>query len=198
MNSDADNTISKRVACAILGLSLSFGSSALANNEEEPNGELKDAWLDGKIETAYALNRHLNPFSIDTRVNNGVVQLSGTVESDIDRDLAEQIALSVEGVAEVENDIEVSADAGAEGSGESSGAFMQAVNDATTTAVVKSKLLANGNTGGLQIDVDTKNGVVQLSGKVGSSEEKDLAERIAMNTDGVSEVNSQLQLEEGQ
>jgi len=196
MNRNADNMIRNRVASAILGISLCLGSVALADAESDRGGALKDAWLDGKIETAYALNRHLNSFSIDTRVDAGVAYLSGTVESDIDRDLAEQIALSVEGIDKVENEIEVDADTDMNGSGDSPSAFMRAVDNATTTAIIKSKLLANGNTGGLQINVDTRDGVVQLSGTVASSEEKDLAEHIAMNTDGVSEVNSELQLEE--
>lgn len=48
------------------------------------------------METAFALNRRLKPFSIDTGVENGIAHLSGKVESDVDRDLAARIALNRE------------------------------------------------------------------------------------------------------
>ena len=75
--------------------------------KHENDHKLKDAWLDGKLEVAYALNRHLNPFRIDTKVENGVAYLSGTVESEIDKDLAEQVALSIKGITRIENRLTV-------------------------------------------------------------------------------------------
>jgi osmotically-inducible protein OsmY len=66
------------------------------------------------------------------------------------------------------------------------------VDDATTTAAVKSKLVGNANTSGVKIDVDTRGDVVTLSGRVASSEEKELAGEIARSTGDVSEVNNQL------
>lgn len=66
------------------------------------------------------------------------------------------------------------------------------VDDTTTTAVVKAKLLGNGNTSGLKIDVDTADDVVTLSGRVESSDEKSLAEQIARNTGDVESVRNHL------
>jgi osmotically-inducible protein OsmY len=57
---------------------------------------------------------------------------------------------------------------------------------------MKSKLLANTNTHGLKIDVDTRGDVVTLAGAVSSSEEKQLAEQIARNTGDVKDVRNQL------
>jgi osmotically-inducible protein OsmY len=57
---------------------------------------------------------------------------------------------------------------------------------------VKTKLLNNPNTGGLQIDVDTRGDVVTLSGEVGSAEESALAEGLARNTGDVKDVRNQL------
>lgn len=159
-------------------------------------GAVKDGWLTGKIETVYTLNRHLNAFSIDTDVENGMVHLTGMVESDIDRDLAGEIAKGIEGVVEVRNDLKVeetvqqAAATKADEDGKRS--FGTWVDDATTTAVVKSKLVGNSNTKGLQIDVDTWGDVVTLSGEVSSSEVKQLAEEIARNTGDVEDVRNQL------
>ncbi|MFC6669947.1 BON domain-containing protein [Marinobacterium aestuariivivens] len=57
--------------------------------------------------------------------------------------------------------------------------------------------MSNRNTGGLAIDVDTRNAVVTLSGSVKSDAEAELAGRIAQNTRGVSSVENQLTVGEG-
>ena len=66
------------------------------------------------------------------------------------------------------------------------------VDDATTTAAVKSQLIRNNNTKGLQIDVDTRDDVVTLSGRVATAEEKALAEEITRHTSDVADVRNNL------
>ena len=159
-------------------------------------GAIEDAWIDGKLEATLLFNTHLNSFDINTEVIDGVAYLNGAVESDIDRDLAGEIAKSIKGVKKVENDLVVDS-AKAQARNDSSAyadkqSFKQAVKDATLTASVKSKLLLNNNTSGMAINVDSNNGVVTLTGEVGSAEEKELAVRIAGNTDGAVSVEDHL------
>ena len=159
----------------------------------EPKGTAKDAWIQGKIETVYTLNRHLNAFAIDTDVTKGAVHLTGKVESDIDSDLAEELAKGVEGVVSVDNDLVVEAKSRkAATTDANTRPFDVWVDDATTTAMVKSKLLANPNTKGLQVDVDTRGDIVTLSGSVATPEEKQLAEQLARNSGDVKDVRNQL------
>jgi osmotically-inducible protein OsmY len=162
----------------------------------EREGAAKDAWIDGTLEAVYGLNRHLRAFAIDTEVDAGIVHLTGNVSHDIDRDLAGELAKNVEGVVEVDNDLVV-----AEGTGtaaadvdaeEADRKFGTWIDDATTTASVKTRLIGNSNTSGLQIDVDTRGDQVTLSGEVPSAEEKALAEEIALSTGDVKSVNNQL------
>ncbi len=157
---------------------------------------VKDAWLDGKLESAFLFNEHLNSFEIDTEVKNRVAYLSGHVESAVDKDLAGEIALSVDGIESVRNELKldpakVKAYRGAETYAERN-SFRDTVMNATLTARVKSQLLLNDNTSGLQINVDSKNGDVTLSGKVASAAEKELAGAIADNTDGATTVHNRL------
>lgn len=186
-------TLKKTIVATALALCLGGASATFAGEKSDYSDGLKDAWLDGKIETAFALNQYLNPFAIDTTVENGVAYLEGSVESDIDRDLAGQIALSVEGVSKVENDLVIAETVESEGN-ETSNDFLQAVNDATTTAMVKTKLLANGNTSGLKINVDTHHSTVTLRGTVESDQVRDLAEALAQNTDNVKSVENELEI----
>lgn len=67
--------------------------------------------------------------------------------------------------------------------------------DASITAKVKAKLLADSSVGGLKIDVDTRSGVVYLtSGNMNSQAEIDQAVQIAEDTDGVKNVVSKLSI----
>ena len=163
---------------------------------------LKDAWIDGRLEATFLFNEHLNSFDITTDVENGIVRLEGAVESGVERDLAGEIAKSIDGVKGVENELKVD-DSGIRSAhtndaSREAQSFRQAVIDATLTARIKSKLLANGNVSGLAVDVDSTAGNVTLSGTVGSEEEKDLIASIAINTEGATSVNNRLAVEDAE
>ncbi|OMH33623.1 BON domain-containing protein [Motiliproteus sp. MSK22-1] len=157
-----------------------------------------DVWSKASLATTYTLNRHLNPFDIDTEVKNGVATLRGEVESDIERHLAEELALGIDGIHKVNNELIVNPQAkrleSAKDSKEAKRTFGQKVEDANLTARIKSQLLWNTSTEGLAINVDTRNKVVTLSGDVESEAESELAELIALNTGEVLEVKNQLKV----
>ena len=67
-----------------------------------------------------------------------------------------------------------------------------AAADAATTAAVKTKLLGDTKVAGLNIDVDTKDNVVTLSGKVKTAAERSEAVRLARTTTGVKSVVNKL------
>ena len=71
----------------------------------------------------------------------------------------------------------------------------EVVTDAAITTAVKTKLLADGDVKGLNIDVDTTNGVVALTGVVHSAAERTKAIRLARSTKGVKSVKNNLKLE---
>lgn len=163
--------------------------------QDEATMRTHDAWLTGKVEMALLLNRYLNSFKIDTRVDDANVVLTGTVESDIDRDLAEQIVLGIKGVRNVDNDLEVDAtqNTASEETHEQR-ALLQRIRDVTLTARVKSKLALNNNIRARYIDVDTENAIVTLKGEVRSEKERDLAVKLVQNTDDVEGVTSELKI----
>jgi hyperosmotically inducible periplasmic protein len=71
----------------------------------------------------------------------------------------------------------------------------QVLSDAEITTAVKTKLLADKTVGGLKIDVDTKVGIVTLTGAVKSAAERNEALRLARETKGVKHVTNKLTLE---
>ena len=71
-----------------------------------------------------------------------------------------------------------------------------AQTDAGITTNVKTKLAADDTVKAYQVDVDTRNGVVTLSGNVESAAAKDQAIMIARQTDGVRDVIDQIRVDE--
>jgi hyperosmotically inducible protein len=74
------------------------------------------------------------------------------------------------------------------------GTMGEAANDTWLTTKVKSALLADQATSGLDVQVETENGVVQLSGFVSSETEKQRAEEVARSIKGVKQVKNDLRL----
>ncbi len=74
---------------------------------------------------------------------------------------------------------------------ESAGAY---VDDATITAKLKAKLLANEKLKALDIHVTTNQGVVDLTGTVDSSVQKADAERLAKDVDGVKDIKNDIEV----
>ena len=66
---------------------------------------ITDVWLTGRAEIALLMN--LRSFAISARVRDGRAILSGKVDAQIDRDLAGQIALDIDGIHSIDNQLEV-------------------------------------------------------------------------------------------
>lgn len=73
-------------------------------------------------------------------------------------------------------------------------AIADATSDARITTAIKAKLVADSDLPALSISVNTTDGVVTLSGAVSSSAEISRAMALAMETEGVREVISTMQI----
>jgi hyperosmotically inducible protein len=71
----------------------------------------------------------------------------------------------------------------------------QTVDDASITASVKSKLVADKAANLTRVDVDTNNGTVYLNGTVETPEQKTRAEQLAWQAGGVKAVVNNLQVQ---
>jgi hyperosmotically inducible protein len=70
----------------------------------------------------------------------------------------------------------------------------EVLDDASVTAKIKAKLLADPEVAGLNIDVDTVDGQVTLNGKVASADQKTEAEKLASHTEGVKGITNLIQV----
>lgn len=178
-----------------LGIALVFGLTPALAADKTLEQSVAEARLEGQIGTAILLNRHLNPFEISVDVDGNTAILSGQVDESIDKELAERVALNAKGITRVDNRITVDAAAKQrERRTDADRDFDEAVEDASITASVKSRLLWNDSTDGLDIEVDTMRGAVTLSGSATTQAEKDLATRLALRTDGVRSVENKIEI----
>ena len=138
--------------------------------------------------------------NIDVDTRERVVTLTGTVQSAEEEAKALQIARSTKGVVDVVDKIVINSSsepgsAPTSGVGDTpAGTAAGVVTDASITAKVKSSLLADPDVSGLRIDVDTRNGIVTLTGTVGTAAEKTHAVELAGKVDNVTRVEDRLTL----
>ncbi|NUY55966.1 hypothetical protein BZG80_13375 [Salinivibrio sp. MA440] len=175
-----------------LGLALTLGaSSAYADSSKNQwQDQAKDAWIDGKAESMLMVNTDLNNFDINTDVEQGVVILTGNVDTELDKSLAGGLVRQIDGVSQVENDLTVSQPAS------KAADLGQAVVDTKVSAALKTSLLLNPDISGTNINVSVEDGVATLSGKVKSDGARDLAVLMAENAQDVERVIDELKVEE--
>ena len=176
--------LASSVALAIAGISGAASADSLSQDVTEARQETQ-------IWTTYALSPYLRANDIKVSVDNGKATLTGKVDESVNKDLAKQIALGVSGIKEVDNQIVVQPDYVAPAAS-STRSYGEAIDDATITATVKSKLLWSKSTDGLTTDVDTNRGHVTLKGTADSKDAKAIAGRLALNSRGVVSVDNQL------
>lgn len=145
--------------------------------------QLDDAEIATKVKAKLTGDPDINPFNVSVNVNEGVVRLSGKVEKAEARNEAVHHAKTTEGVVRVINDIEIG-----------KGSMGERVDDTALVVKVKAKMTATTELNPFNINVDAQDGVITLMGRVESQEKKDLAGRVARETEGVVKVENRLEV----
>ncbi|MBW6521777.1 MAG: BON domain-containing protein [Desulfoarculaceae bacterium] len=158
-----------------------------------------DAWLMAKVKTTFLFHRNLSATDTEVIVENGIVTLRGEATSAAQRDLATEYAKDVEGVKDVNNEMTVATAAKetvTEKMGQKVDTIVDAIDDASVTALVKTSLAYHRSTSALNTTVKTKDGVVTLGGKAKNAAEKDLATKLVNDVHGVKSVINNMTIEE--
>lgn len=155
-----------------------------------------DALLHLRVRTALLEHLKTQALGIDIDVAGDSAVLSGHVDSRADRILAEEVALSVEGIEDVDNRIEVRANASDESApvAEAVGKAERKFNDALLETRVQTRLVRELGEVGFRIDVEAADGEVILRGAVPDRARKKIALSVARKVKGVSEVHDLLKV----
>ena len=161
-----------------------------------------DAGITARVQSKFFLDDRVKARTIEVSTNDGAVTLAGKVASESERQHALSLARSVDGVRDITDKLvlapESQADPSARGSGTAATAgAMNAVEDTWVTTKIQSKYFLDDLVKGRRVDVATENGVVTLSGQVQSQAEKQRAEELDRDTDGVARVQNRLAIGTG-
>jgi osmotically-inducible protein OsmY len=176
-----------------------------------------NAGLTTEIKNKLAADSTVQARDISVDSDRGVVTLRGTVESQPAKDRAIQIARETKGVVNVRDMLAVrtetgsvetpdamrtvphgaTADTSTTAGGPAPGAVEGATDDAAITTSVKQALLKDPMLRGVQVEVDTRAGVVYLTGDVRSDKVKQQLIKVAKETSGVKDVQANVRLVSG-
>jgi len=158
--------------------------------------QMDSALITTKIQAKYFADPSVNGRDINVTTTNGVVTLSGRVDSEQAKQQAVAIARGTDGVARVDDRLAVQPDGAVATTGTVRGdtprTLGEKVGDARITSTIQSKYFLDDLVKGRRIDVDTRQGVVTLRGDVSNESERSQALLLARNTDGVQRVEDNL------
>jgi len=174
----------KRVFVVVAGFLVGAGLLALlgcASSMVPQNTRHADSGITSVIRASLETNDKVKARQVDVETREGVVYLTGVVDTEEARREAARVAWHTEGVEGVVNDLTV---------GERTvGSW---IDDVMISSKVKSKLISKSEIKAGDIDVGSSQGVVTLVGRVSSEKIKSEAERIARGTKGVKDVHNEL------
>ncbi len=148
-----------------------------------------DAWLLTKVKTTLLFHRSVSTAKTEVDVKDGIVTLRGNADNQAQKDLTTEYAKDVEGVKEVNNEMTIKK------SSKSKRTAGEKIDDASVTAQVKMTLLYHRSTSALNTKVETKRGVVTLTGKANSVAEFNLATKLVNDVRGVKSVKNLMSVE---
>lgn len=147
--------------------------------------EKSDGWISMKVKTTLTFHKNVKATSTGVHTQDGIVTLSGTADSEAQKQLTTEYVKEVDGVKEVRNDLVVTTPP------KSMRATLgEKVDDASITAQIKSSLLFHKSTHAVATKVVTKNGSVSLRGEAQNAAERDLVTKLAEDINGVQHVNN--------
>ncbi len=155
----------------------------------ERPAENSDAWLVTKVKSTLLFHSNVSAMT-EVIAKDGIVTLRGEAANQAQKDLTTEYTKDIEGVKDVNNEMTVS------GTSTRKATLGEKIDDASITAQVKMALLSQRSTSAVHTKVETKNGVVALSGKAKNTAEIDLVTKLVSDIKGVNSVKNQMTVDE--
>lgn len=154
-----------------------------------------DAGISSAVKAKLIADDTVKAGSIDVETQGRVVTLSGRVSTKEQEAKAIKLARGTSGVRFVESRLRIAPEpptVATSGSAGDTSPTDKPAGDAGITANIKARLLADPLVNGLDVDVDTHDRLVTLTGKVPSEAAKQRAVEIARRVDAVAGVEDKL------
>ena len=151
-----------------------------------------DSVVTGKIKAQMLADDTVRAANLNVDTSDGVVTIKGTVQTQEAKDRALRMARETSGVKDVVDMISVRVSESHGDAPEPERTVGERIDDAAITIRVKNQLLEDPLVEGTEIDVDTRDGVVYLTGQAKSQAIKAKAIELAEKTRGVREVQANI------
>lgn len=174
------------VSAVIVIASLAAAACTSTRTSKSAGEQLDDTVTTAAVKSALIADSTTKAYQIDVETFKGTVQLNGFVDSAESKQRATEIAKKQKGVVAVRNNLNVK-----QASADNRGAGGM-VDDGVITSKVKAALAGDPRTKAHQVNVETENGVVQLSGFVDTPEAKVTAGTLAANVENVKSVDNEI------
>ena len=171
------------VGAVMFVMTLAMVACASTRTQKSPGEQVDDSVTTGRVKAALIADPVTKAHQIDVETFKGTVQLNGFVDTAASKERASEVAKRTKGVTSVHNNLTVKT-TGRNGE--------EVIDDSAITAKVKAALAGDPRTKAHQVNVETREGKVQLSGFVDSSEAKSTAEELARSVDNVKSVDNEL------
>lgn len=180
------------LALVVLGAIFVYGwrgQFAVPDSAREVIRDVSDAGITTQVKAAFALSKRISAYEIGVETKDGVVTLTGQAPSEIDRELAGNVARDTTGVKQVDNQIRVEP-----GLKPSDASLRESarVTDLEIHAFLRERLAASEYLSGNEINVSVKDRVVTLTGRTQTPQQKIGVEQVARSIPNVTNVVNQL------
>ena len=167
---------------AVYSISLIVAAMALLILSFPVQASQVDESIVSTARNTYVFRTFLQDDDIKIVSSDGNVTLTGVVADNFNKSLAQETLAGISGVKNVDNKLGVK------------GESPTANSDAWLRNKVKATLLFHRSVNGLKIEVNVKDGIVNLRGGAESLAQKELAAEYARDVEGVKGVNNEMTL----
>ena len=171
------------VSAVMLVVTMAMVACASTRTQKSAGEQVDDSVTTGLVKSALIADPVTKAHQIDVEVFKGTVQLNGYVDSAASKERATEVAKATKGVHTVHNNLTVDA---THRSGE------MVIDDGAITTKVKAALAEDSRTKAHQINIETHEGRVQLTGFVDNAEAKSTAATLASAVEHVRSVDNQI------
>ncbi|UTA48936.1 BON domain-containing protein [Simiduia sp. 21SJ11W-1] len=197
---DTDKELAKQIALGVDGIKsvdnkITVSAEQNSKNDEQSENDygqyIDDASITTAVKSKLLWGKTSDGLTTNVITKFGNVTLTGNVGTADAKELAGKLAKNTRGVKSVKNQLIVKKQEGTpapENKKIAKSSENTTVSDSWITTKIKSTYIYSSNVDSSDISVTTEDGLVTLTGKVGSGAERELAIEMAQNIRGVKQV----------
>ncbi len=162
-------------------------------------GAIRDATASARVRLRLLWNTRVSLVDMDVHSKNGVTTLTGVAGSEEEKSLADEFARTTQGVHKVRNELRVAPkEQVAQQMSRQTNALLQQAGDEIDDMVLHSRitfsLTFDNQLDATGIDIQVKDKVVYLEGRVSNETQRQRARELVESIDGVARVESNLEV----